>query len=138
MKNRLTRPLLIFFLLFFIVFQSCSDKKTDSDQRSVFRLNESNGLSSLDPAFAKDLANLNVCNQLYNGLVQLDSNLQIQAAIAKDWFISPDGKTYTFLLRSDVFFHDSKSFSKNKGRRVVAEDFVFSFHRIVDDKRVSP
>lgn len=137
-KNRLFHSASLVLLVFFITFQSCSEQKTHSNQGRVFRLNESNGLSSLDPAYAKDLANLNVCNQLYNGLVQLDSNLQIQAAIAKKWFVSPDGKTYTFILRSDVFFHDSKAFSKNKGRKVVANDFVYSFKRIVDDKQISP
>jgi peptide/nickel transport system substrate-binding protein len=138
MKTRLASPFLLFFLLFFIGFQSCSNKKTDFDQRSVFRLNESNGLSSLDPAFAKDLANLNVCNQLFNGLVQLDADLQIQGAIAKNWSISPSGKIYTFLLRSDVFFHNSDAFSSTKGRKVVAGDFVYSFLRIVDEQKVSP
>ena len=130
MKNRLVYSIFtLSILLFLVFFQSCSNPQDDSESRSVFRLNESNGLSSLDPAFAKDLANLNVCNQLYNSLVQLDSNLQIQASIAKDWAISPDGKIYTFTLRSDVFFHDSQSFPKGKGRRVVAGDFVFSFLR---------
>lgn len=136
-KNRFVHSIFTLFILF-VFLQSCSNQQADVETRSVFRLNESNGLSSLDPAFAKDLANLNVCNQLYNGLVQLDSNLQIQAAIAKDWAISADGKTYIFTLRSDVFFHNSQAFPQAKGRRVVAGDFVFSFLRIVDEKAVSP
>ncbi|RLD39472.1 MAG: ABC transporter substrate-binding protein [Bacteroidetes bacterium] len=137
MKNNII-GIISFFLFLLILFESCSNQQPKTDTRTVFRLNESNGLSSLDPAFAKDLANLNVCNQLYNGLVQLDSNLHIKAAIAKKWTISPDGKTYTFTLRSDVFFHDSKAFPNGSGRKVLAKDFVFSFLRIVNEQSVSP
>lgn len=125
-----------FFLI--SIFQSCSNHRTYIEDRSVFHINESNGISSLDPAYAKDLSNLNVCNQIFNGLVQLDSNLQIQSSIAKDWAISSDARTYTFLLRQDVFFHDHPVFPNSKGRKVVASDFVFSFNRIVDEHAVSP
>lgn len=110
----------------------------NSSNKSVFRLNEANGISSLDPAFAKDLSNLNVCKQLYNGLVQLDSAMQIRPAIAKAWEISGDGKTYTFHLREDVFFHDSKAFPNGKGRQVTAHDFVYSFQRLLNPKELSP
>ncbi|MBN2236367.1 MAG: hypothetical protein JW729_02335, partial [Bacteroidales bacterium] len=104
----------------------------------VFYINESNGLSSLDPAFAKDLANLNVCNQIFNGLVQLDSNLKVIPSIAKSWTITDQGKIYTFSLRKDVRFHDHPVFKEGLGRRVVASDFQFSFNRIVDSTSVSP
>ena len=138
MKNKTIYFVSIILFVSFSLLQSCSGPQVDSELRTVFRLNESNGLSSLDPAFAKDLANLNVCNQLYNGLVQLDSDLQIQPSIASDWTISDDGKNYTFSLRTDVFFHDSQAFPQAKGRKVVAGDFVFSFLRIVDEDAVSP
>lgn len=137
-KNSTVFYISIFLIIIFILFQSCSSQETDVAQRTVFRLNESNGLSSLDPAFAKDLSTLNVCNQLFNGLVQLDSNLKIKPAIAKDWAISADRKTYTFSLRSDVYFHNSKAFPQAMGRKVIADDFVFSFLRLLDDQVVSP
>ena len=127
-----------FFFFVVLLLHSCSNPTRNDEAKSVFRFNEANGVSSLDPAFAKDLANLNVCNQLFNGLVQLDSNLNIQPCIAKNWKISENGKTYTFKLRQDVFFHHNKVFKNGEGRRVLAEDFVYSFKRIVDEKTVSP
>ena len=112
-----------------------SGKKSDL---KFFRYNQSSGLASLDPAFAKDQSTIWPCNQLYNSLVQLDDNLNTQPSIAKSWTISEDGKTYTFILRNDVKFHDNACFTDGKGRTVIASDVVYSFNRIVDRKIASP
>lgn len=120
-----------------IVFFSCSPKK-NNDTRKVFRYNESAGITSLDPAFAKDLANIWADNQIFNGLIQLDDSMNIKPCIAKKWEISKDGLFYTFHLRNDVFFHDHHLFQNGKGRRVTASDFVYSFRRITDNKIASP
>ncbi|MCX6231446.1 MAG: ABC transporter substrate-binding protein [Bacteroidetes bacterium] len=109
----------------------------DNNNKQVFRYNESAGITSLDPAFTKDQSNIWACNQLYNGLVQLDDALKIKPCIACKWIISDDGKTYTFTLRNDVWFHKNAIF-KDSCRRVVAQDFVYSFNRIVDEKNASP
>lgn len=106
--------------------------------KTVFRYNEAANISSLDPAFAKDLANIWACNQLFSGLVRLDENLMVEPAIAKSWTISEDGLVYTFTLREDVHFHDDIAFKNGKGRKVIASDFEFSFNRIVDAATASP
>jgi peptide/nickel transport system substrate-binding protein len=77
-------------------------------------------------------------NLLFNGLVQLDSQLNIQASIAKRWTISADGKTYRFFLRKDVRFHVDPCFGNDSTRTVVAQDFVYSFRRILDAQVASP
>jgi peptide/nickel transport system substrate-binding protein len=92
----------------------------------------------LDPAYAKDQANIWICNQVYNGLLQLDDQLNIQPCIAKEWKIDSSGLIYTFDLRQDVFFHDHEAFHGGKGRKVTAQDFVYSFNRILDPKIASP
>ena len=96
----------------------------------IFRYNESAGIATLDPAFAKDQSIIWPCRQLYNGLVQLDTAMQVQPCIAKSWSISPDGLAYSFILRDDVHFHN--------GRIVTADDFVYSFSRIIDPSVMSP
>ncbi len=63
-------------------------------------------------------------------MVQFDKDLNVIPAIAKSWKISPDGLTYTFYLREGVKFHN--------GREVTADDFVYSFTRIIDPKTKSP
>ena len=105
----------------------------------IFRYNESANILTLDPAFAKDQSTIWPCRQLYNGLIELDTNLQVQPCIAKRWNISPDGLTYTFTLRDDIYFHKNELFDRpDSTRRVVASDFVYSFNRITDPTVVSP
>jgi len=116
----------------------CGGAKKNKTDKLVFRYNEAAGITSLDPAFARDQANIWAVNQLYNGLVQMDDNLQIQPCIAKSWAISEDGLTYNFILRNDVYFHDHPLFKDGKGRKVIASDFVNSFFRIVDETVASP
>lgn len=131
---RLTIPLC------FLIFLQTSCKRNDfkADGKTVFRYNESAGITSLDPAFARDQANIWADNQLFNGLVQLNENLKVKPCIAKQWEISPDKLTYTFHLRNDVFFHNDAAFPVNKGRKVTAADFVFSFNRLLDPGLASP
>ena len=107
--------------------------------KQIFHYNESAGIATLDPAFAKDQSIIWPCRQLYNGLIQLDEELNVQPCIAKRWEISPDGLTYTFTLRDDVYFHKSPLFcTPDSTRRVVASDFRYSFNRIVDPDVASP
>ncbi len=120
-----------------MLFYSCHHGNRDSSG-TVFRYNESANITSLDPAFARDQAIIWATNQLFNGLVQLDDKLAIQPAIARSWDISKDGRSYTFHLRRDVFFHPSPAFSNPKSRSVTASDFVYSFNRIVDPEIASP
>lgn len=132
----LNRNYSIFLIL--ILITSCKSKRYDDDGKTVFRYNESAGITSLDPAFARDQANIWVVNQLFNGLVQLDENLVVRPCIAKKWDISSDGKEYTFHLRNDVFFKPDDVFGGKKTRKVIANDFVYSFNRLLDEKLASP
>lgn len=117
------------------IFFSCKTKPLH--KRNVFRLNFYFGLFSLDPAFAKDQGTMWADNQLYNGLVQVDSALNVRPCIAKSWNISKDGLLYEFVLRNDVFFHDNDKFPDGKGRKVTAQDFVYSFGRLIDSNVAS-
>lgn len=106
--------------------------------KQVFTYNESNGISSLDPAYSRNLENMWAVNQLFDGLVELDSNLQVEPLIAESWDILDSGKRYVFRLRDDVYWHKSEHFGKDSTRKVVAGDFVYSFNRILDPKTASP
>lgn len=116
---------------------SCKPK-VDHSGKTVFKYNESSGIGTLDPAFARDQSIIWACNQLYNGLVQLNDSMQIVQAVAKSWNVSNDGKTYTFILRDDVFFHETEFYHFATPRKVVASDFVYSFNRIVSSEVASP
>ena len=124
----------IVLLLIVLVFFSCSINSNDKDHL-VFRYNEHKNISSLDPAFAKDNADIWVVNQLFNGLVEMDKDLNIIPSIAKNWSISDDGKTYAFNLKTNIKFHEHELLNN---RKVLAKDFSYSFDRILDKKLASP
>lgn len=119
-----------------VLFFSCG-REDANEAKKVFNLNLEQGLTSLDPAFARNQFVMWMTNQLFNGLVQINDRLEIVPAIAKKWEISDDGLTYTFHLRDDVFFHDDPLFAAGKGRKVHAGDFVYSFSRLIDPKTAS-
>lgn len=134
---RINRFLIVCCSLALFAVNGC--RMPDNSDKMIFRYNESAGIASLDPAYSKDQALNWGCSQIYNGLIQLDTALQPQPCIAKRWNISDDGKTYSFTLRDDVFFHKSELFgSPDSSRRVVASDFVYSLSRIFDPNVASP
>ena len=126
---------IVFSLLFLLL--SC---KNESDKNhKILRYNQGDeSLTSLDPAFARSKANIRAVTQLFNGLVELDEKLHVKAAIADSWKVTGDGTIYTFTLKKGIFFHNDGCFDQNKGREITAEDFVFTFHRIIDSTTASP
>ncbi len=58
-------------------------------------------------------------NQIYRGLTRINVKLEEAPDLAEYWEVSPDRKTYTFVLRDNIYFHD--------GSPVTAEDFLKSF-----------
>ena len=138
-------------LLIALILFSCGSKNSDNENLKIFKYNESAGILTLDPIYAKDLPHIWACNQIFNGLVAFDDEMNVVPAIAKSWDISDDGMTYTFVLRDDVYFHEDECFVKTprlllgdsvtrslgdltKTRKVVAQDFVYSFNRVLDRK----
>ena len=127
----------ILLLLFFFIITCCNRKKID--YKKVFRYNEASNITSLDPAFSSYLPNIWAVNQIFSGLIDLDSNLKVVPNIAKRWKISKDGLEYIFFLRDDVYFHKHFLFkTKDSTRNVIADDFVYSFSRLKDKDVSSP
>lgn len=126
-----------FILSTILLAAGCGQNKT-APNKSVFHYNQESGIASLDPAFARDQATGWAVNMLYNGLLQLDSNLRLQPAIAHRWEVDEAGTTYRFWLRQDVLFHTNECFQYSKNRKVTAGDFVYSFKRLVDPVTASP
>ena len=124
--------LFLFCIATIAITTTCKDSKEETDERTVFNYNEMAGISGLDPASANNTEDIWGVNQLYNGLVQLNDSLQVTPCIAKKWYTSDDGLTYTFIIRDDVYFHDNQCFEGGKGRKVTAKDFVISFNRLYD------
>ena len=123
-------------VLYALFLMSCSGKhETD---KNIFHYNEQTGIASLDPAFAKNQSIMWAVHQLYNTLVEVNQDLNTVPSLAKSWEISGDRLTYTFHLRSDVFFHNDDVFENGRGRRLIAKDVEYSLRRIIDKRTASP
>lgn len=70
-----------------------------------------------------------ISQQLYDRLLDIDpATGELLPALAIDWRLSEDGKTYWFTLRRDVQFHHTAFFSPS--RPLDATDVLFTFNRI--------
>lgn len=125
-------------LIFTLTILFCGCKSNKKNTKKIFHYNQSEGIASLDPAFAKNQSIMWAVHQLYNTLVEVDKSLQIQPSLCKNWEISPDRLLYTFNLRTDVYFHDNHIFPLGKGRKMTAHDVAFSLSRITDKRTASP
>jgi peptide/nickel transport system substrate-binding protein len=126
-----------FFIAVLAICPGCKKGKNANLQTGTFYFNLNAGVSSLDPAFAKNQNNMWVVNQLYNGLLQFDEDLNIQPCIAKRWITHDNGKIYEIHLRKDVYYVDNQCF-EDSVRRVTASDFVYSFNRLINPETASP
>jgi peptide/nickel transport system substrate-binding protein len=122
--------------LIIVLATSCGgDGKTTTN--NTFKFNMTSGVTSLDPAFARDQSNIWMVNAMFNGLLQFDELLNLQPCLAKSWTISEDALTYTFAIRTDVYFHNDKVFGGNK-RKLTAADVAYTFNRLIDPNTASP
>jgi len=90
----------------------------------TLRFNISSEPPSLDWSIATDHSSIQVLQNIMEGLTRFDEDLKVQPALAESWEVSDDGLTYTFHLRTDVRWTD--------GRPVTADDFVYSWRRLLD------
>ena len=134
-KNKLIHLLTASYLSLLLI--SCNSEMNSDKDHLVFRYNEHSNIATLDPAFASNPQLIWPTNQLFNSLVQLDDELNIQPDIAKNWTFNDSTLTYKFNLRNDVYFHKSEVFTsayKDSTRLVTAHDFEYSFNRLLDEK----
>jgi len=123
------------YFCIFLTFSACSIQK--NSQEHIFRYNQNEGLTTLDPAYARNNAIIWATRQIFDGLVQLDNELHIQPNIAYRWEIDNTQTIYTFYLKNNVYFHKHHLFGKDSTRKVTAYDVKYSFTRIVDKKTAS-
>ena len=79
---------------------------------------------SLDPAEAYEFSGLDVVNNTYDGLVEINpTTLQLEPGLAASWSVADDGVTYTFKMKPGVTF--------SSGNPVTAEAAAWSLQRAV-------
>jgi len=84
----------------------------------------------INPLLAISDADRDLATLTYAGLMGLAGNGTLVPVLAESYTVSPDGKTYTFTLRSDAKFSD--------GTPVTANDVVFTVQKAQDTALKSP
>lgn len=84
--------------------------------------------ASLDPLKAVGLPEIQVIRDLFEGLTNQDAHGKIVPGVAQSWS-SSDNKTWIFTLRNNARW--------SNGEPVTAQDFVYSWQRLVDPKNSS-
>ena len=82
--------------------------------------------TGLDPHKQTAFASIRLLELVYEPLVTLDADLQIQPALAESWAFSSNGTQLTFTLRDGATFHN--------GDPVTAADVKASYERILDEE----
>ena len=117
------------FLCFACLTIACSSPH-DRQETELFTYNASDGVRSLDPGKAMDLESIWVVDQLYEGLLELDEDMNLRGALAENWRVSEDGLSYAFKLREGAVFHN--------GDPVTAQDVAASFERLIEPSSALP
>lgn len=79
--------------------------------------------TTFDPGHSYESAGQLVLNAIYEGLVRIEPKTgTVKPALAREWDVSEDGKTFTFRIRPEATFAS--------GNPVTASDVVFSINRL--------
>ena len=93
--------------------------KTDTD---TFRFANDTDIVGMDSTVVDDAMSFNAITAITDGLTTVDVKGNTIPGIAKNWDVSNNGLTYTFHLRDAKWAN---------GDKVTAQDFVYSWHRII-------
>jgi oligopeptide transport system substrate-binding protein len=84
--------------------------------------------ATIDPGIINGVSEVNVAEQVFDGLTRIDNKNMPQPAIAKSWTVSKDQRTYTFTLR-DAYW--------TNGTPVTAYDFEYAWKRALSPELAS-
>ncbi|MEI6289319.1 MAG: peptide ABC transporter substrate-binding protein [Chloroflexota bacterium] len=115
--------LLSLFVMVSMILTACGPAATAVPTGGTLRwsLEGVNELPALDPPLAGASQSVGVISLVFEGLVRLDSDLNVQPAGAESWDIKDGGKTFIFHIRKGLKFAN--------GDAVSAEDFAYSLNR---------
>jgi peptide/nickel transport system substrate-binding protein len=86
---------------------------------------------TLNPAIAMDVPSREVIGRMTADLISINRpSQQTEAALARSWSVSKDGRVYTLHLRRGIQFSDGHSFD--------ADDVLFTFRVYLDERVHSP
>lgn len=106
-----------------------SDDGGDSADGKVFRYSTRTEPTTLDPTKSNCIPDNEIQHALTESLVR-NTGGEVNPGVAKEWEISDDGLVYTFHLNEDAKWSD--------GEQIKAQDFVYSWQRLMDPETAAP
>ena len=85
---------------------------------------------TLDPALNSSVDGANTIITIFEPLLLIDENNEVQGGQAESYEVSPDGLTWTFHMRDGLKWSD--------GSDLTAKDFEYSFKRMADPNTAAP
>jgi oligopeptide transport system substrate-binding protein len=119
-----------FILAFGPGFLANASLAASAAAKMVWHRGELGDPGSLDPHKATTLIESNILDELFEGLVTLDASGEIIPGTAVSWTVDPGGTVYVFKLRGNAKW--------SNGDKVVPEDFVFAFRRLMAPRTGAP
>ncbi len=107
-----------------------STHRSKSATAGVLRIAVTEPPNSFDPAVLSDNRSIELAQNVYDGLVDVNNQMKVVPAIASSWKASAGGTVYTFQLRHNVHFQN--------GDAVTAQTFIYSWNRALNPKTASP
>lgn len=107
---------------------SCKETKTETNTNVIHRGIQGEP-TTIDPNLVSGTWEADIDKDLFLGLLTDAADGSPIPGAAVSWSISENGKEYTFQLRKDAKWSD--------GELVTAEDFVYSFRRILNPETAS-
>mgnify|MGYP001337321190 CR=1 FL=1 len=104
---------------------ACSSKGTVKDP-SVLSLNIGAEPSFINPILSTDTASSAVESLVFNGLMKVNSKLEMVPDLAESYTVQNNGKRYLFKLKQNVKWHDGEAFT--------ADDVIYTFNTLMDPK----
>lgn len=105
-------------------------QKESAGKANVFRYPIPDNPTTLDPGMVRDGDTIDILQNVFEGLVTWSTENKPVGALAENWDLSKDGRTYTFHLKKDLKF--------SNGDPVTADDFKWTFERNVSKTFPSP
>ncbi len=86
--------------------------------------------SLVNPVLAASQADKDVSALVYAGLMRKNNQSELTPDLAESFTVSEDGRTYTFILRDDLKFHDKTN--------ITSADVAYTIHQIQNPLIKSP
>ena len=106
------------------------DTKKSGDGKKILTIQLGPDVESIDPALNSTVDGANYILYAFENLLKIDKEGKVVPGLAEKYEISDDQLTWTFHLRDGLKWSDGSDFT--------AEDFVYSWQRMVDPNVAAP